>query len=259
MRRRIETVTRTFAAAAVVLLASSSGACRDDYFVCTQDSECTQEAGGRCEPSGSCSFPDLECPTGRRYGEAGNPQVAGQCVPASDIGSTGIVETDGGSTSTTTGTTTSATGSTGASEESSSSGTGSTSGTSMSDGSSTGSSTGDASSSSTGSGFPTRELYQPCTMATQDVDCPNSVCAEFSVGPIEGGFCTNPCRDVSDCYDPGVGAEASCIITNVQGTSGASCFLDCSASGADGCLEGMACTPTVQFPDGTQTRVCYWP
>lgn len=257
MMRRFESISRVLAVAAVALLTVSTGACRDDYFVCTRDSECTEEAGGRCEPSGSCSFPDLECPTGRRYGEEGNPQVAGQCVPASDIGSTGLVETEGGSTGTTTETTSSGTGSSGTFDESST-GPGTTGGASTGEVSSS-SSSGDASSSSTGDGFPTRELYQPCTMATQDVDCPNSVCAEFSVGPFDGGFCTNPCRDVSDCYDPGVGADVSCIITNVQGTSGASCFLDCSASGAGGCLEGMACTPTVQFPDGSQTQVCYWP
>jgi hypothetical protein len=231
------------------------GGCSNDFFVCSQDSECTEEAGGRCEPSGSCSFPDLECPTGRRYGKEGNPQVAGTCVPASDIGSTGLVETDAGTSGDITGSGSgdgSSTGSVGGSTGS----TGdfaSTGGESSSGGSSSG-----GGSSSTGEEIPVRELFQPCTTATQDVDCPNSVCVEF-MGDVSGGFCAQTCRDTSDCYDPGVGAPVRCVITNVNGTSGGSCVLDCSEPGVDGCIDGMSCSPQAMFPDDSILRVCYWP
>ena len=41
------------------------------YFVCNDDDDCAgQGAEGVCEPIGACSFPDVECPSGQRYGEA---------------------------------------------------------------------------------------------------------------------------------------------------------------------------------------------
>ncbi len=102
------------------------------------------------------------------------------------------------------------------------------------------------------------ELYQPCTNATQAVDCPNSLCGEL-YGDISGGFCTTPCRDASECEDPGTGASVGCRVTAVEGTPGSSCFLECSESGVAGCLDGMSCSPLAQLPDGSQVRLCYHP
>lgn len=47
------------------------------YFVCAADPDC---GDGVCEPVGACSFSDPACPSGRRYGEASTPSVAGDCV-----------------------------------------------------------------------------------------------------------------------------------------------------------------------------------
>jgi alpha-tubulin suppressor-like RCC1 family protein len=61
-----------FLALPIVLLGCSPGA-----FVCEASDQCG--VGGRCEPSGRCSFADATCEDGRRYGEyAGN--LADLCV-----------------------------------------------------------------------------------------------------------------------------------------------------------------------------------
>lgn len=46
-------------------------------FTCAGDESCTGGTGGRCEPTGYCSFADTGCADGHRYGDG--PQ-AGQCV-----------------------------------------------------------------------------------------------------------------------------------------------------------------------------------
>lgn len=62
------------------------------YFVCNDDGDCAaQGAEGVCEPIGACSFPDAECPSGQRYGEASQPSLAGECVTA-DEGTTTAVD-----------------------------------------------------------------------------------------------------------------------------------------------------------------------
>ncbi|MGH1346198.1 MAG: hypothetical protein ACRBN8_31825 [Nannocystales bacterium] len=250
-----KTIQRT--AFSLICFAGSlgSGGCGKDYFVCTQDAECSQSAGGRCEPSGACSFPDSQCPTGRRYGEQGNPQIAGNCVPESDIGSTGVVETDGGTASSTMQVGSSDTSGT-STETGAGPQTGSTGGHASTGGASS-SSTGGDSSSSTGEPIPIRELFQPCTSETQAVDCPNSACLEL-LGDIRSGFCSQPCRDVAECYDPGTGADPACILSNVKGTAGGSCALECSESGSAGCPDGMSCSPMAQLPDGSNVRLCYY-
>jgi hypothetical protein len=58
-----------------------------DRFTCGDDGACVyQGARGRCEPGGSCSFPDATCPSsGRRYGAWAAPEVRGLCAaPAVD-------------------------------------------------------------------------------------------------------------------------------------------------------------------------------
>lgn len=52
--------------------------CSSAAFACDGNSQCG--ADGLCEPQGYCSFPDLDCASGRRFGE-GSSNVSGACVP----------------------------------------------------------------------------------------------------------------------------------------------------------------------------------
>ena len=48
-------------------------------FECQQDSDCVDNGPGFCEPAGFCSFADVQCPSGKRYGDfAGS--LSGLCV-----------------------------------------------------------------------------------------------------------------------------------------------------------------------------------
>lgn len=65
--------------AAVVL----SGCSFDDHFVCTSDAQCRRgDMVGTCEASNSCSFPDIDCASGRRYDTLA--ELSGQCVADDD-------------------------------------------------------------------------------------------------------------------------------------------------------------------------------
>lgn len=72
--------------------------CGPDEFACIDDGQCG--VSGVCELEGWCSFPDVECPDGRRFGEHAGGGLGGTCVPARD---------DTGSSSSSTGITTTAT------------------------------------------------------------------------------------------------------------------------------------------------------
>jgi hypothetical protein len=65
-----------------------AGSCADlrPGFLCAADEECAQGGvHGRCEPAFYCSFPDLNCSSGQRYGTwAGG--LSGQCVSATEDG-----------------------------------------------------------------------------------------------------------------------------------------------------------------------------
>lgn len=65
-------------------------------FTCADDAQCD---GGRCEPSGSCSFPDSSCASGWAYGELSPPAQAGRCVDEDGGASSGSTPPSG-STST---------------------------------------------------------------------------------------------------------------------------------------------------------------
>lgn len=205
------------------------------FFVCTQDSECDEVDNGRCEPSGSCSFPDRQCPTGRRYAELGNPDMAGQCVPAEDIGSTGVSSlgegsgSGGGSTEVSTSSSTS-------SEPAGSSETGSSS--------TGGSSTGSSSSSGFDPILP--DLWEPCE--TSD-DCMGMCLLSVDVWQQPVGYaCTQECPEPQgECTDPGTGAEARCTTQFVDGLEFSVCVLDCGETGTAGCPEGMVCA-LEEFP-----------
>ncbi len=51
-------------------------------FVCDGDASCGPE--GVCEPVGYCSFPDLDCPSGRRFGGLASAELANTCVGQMD-------------------------------------------------------------------------------------------------------------------------------------------------------------------------------
>jgi len=249
LRRR---VPRSSWGGGVLLCGLLLGAgCSNDFFVCSEDSQCTEAEGGRCEASGACSFPDPQCPTGRRYGEAGNPQVAETCVPPEDLGSSSATDSSqGASQSSSTG-----------HEATSSTSVGSDSGTSgaqesSSGGTSTGpmsesSSGGASSSSSTGNPPPPPDLYEPCEGIE---DCSNMTCASFydQNGAVLAGFCTAAgCEDATlDCTDPGTGAVPSCEPVPLNGAPGNGCVLDCTETGAAGCPAGMTCLQNIAgLPD----------
>ncbi len=59
-------------------------------FTCEEDADCRDgDRIGTCEPDHYCSFPDPECPSGRRYGGLAAPELANECVPSSSSTSGG--------------------------------------------------------------------------------------------------------------------------------------------------------------------------
>jgi hypothetical protein len=65
----------------VVLIALLLSACRvEERFICDSDDQCRRGAGatGTCEASRNCSFPDVECDSGRRYDSSA--EQSDQCV-----------------------------------------------------------------------------------------------------------------------------------------------------------------------------------
>ena len=74
MRARGPGVVALVACAALGAL----GACvKTEPFVCATDDQC---GAGRCEADGACSFADATCHGAWRYGDDGDPAVAGRCV-----------------------------------------------------------------------------------------------------------------------------------------------------------------------------------
>ncbi|MEM6991983.1 MAG: hypothetical protein AAF721_15850 [Myxococcota bacterium] len=65
-------------------------ACRGtEFFVCQGDGDCVHAGNGVCQPNGFCSFPDAECDSGQRYGEAAAGGFAGTCVEEEATATTG--------------------------------------------------------------------------------------------------------------------------------------------------------------------------
>lgn len=71
-----------------------------DVFTCSSDADCQGDGVGQCEANGFCSFPDQQCPSGRRYGELAGGGFANDCVDIED-GSTGLATSDATMTATT--------------------------------------------------------------------------------------------------------------------------------------------------------------
>lgn len=64
----------------LIAMTVQTGCVRDGAFVCTAERVCEHfGVTGTCEPNGYCSFPDVSCPDGRRFGEHAGP-TSGQCV-----------------------------------------------------------------------------------------------------------------------------------------------------------------------------------
>ena len=64
---------------AIALLGACSPFSGASQFVCDSNEDCQGALDGRCESTGFCSFPDGQCPDGRRYGELSGP-FSQQCV-----------------------------------------------------------------------------------------------------------------------------------------------------------------------------------
>ena len=226
---------RRFAWAIVITI--GTGCPGTSYFACEEDSECSSLAGGQCEASGACSFPDEDCPSGRRYGNEGPPHLAGECVdPADAQGTTTATTTGAMSTSSGGGEGEVDSGTTLAVDDGgSSSGPGSTSGLGSSSGEA---STSDSSTSEglgSGSGNttpPPTDFYKPCDDNTQ--------CEEVCIVIVGtgAGFCTfEGCRGPEDC-PPGESGEEPVCILSAQANENV-CALPCGPGQA--CPEGMDC------------------
>lgn len=75
-----------------VALTTLLGCDRADAFSCSDDASCgAAGAAGRCEASGFCSFEDLACPSGRRFGALAGDGMADECVAGQPVpgGTTG--------------------------------------------------------------------------------------------------------------------------------------------------------------------------
>jgi len=97
---------RAFLVGLVVGGALGAGACQSSAtFACTASDECeSQGAIGTCQPNGYCSFPDIGCISGQRYGEHAGGGFADMCVaPSGASGDTTTGPTDESSTSADTG------------------------------------------------------------------------------------------------------------------------------------------------------------
>ncbi|MEM6295878.1 MAG: hypothetical protein AAGA54_31695 [Myxococcota bacterium] len=64
--------------------------CRSASFECASDDACKADGvQGWCEPLGFCSFPDDTCPSGRRFGDQSENDLAGMCVQPTEPGPVG--------------------------------------------------------------------------------------------------------------------------------------------------------------------------
>ena len=98
------------------LFVAAIGCTNSPTFNCQDSEDCS--SSGQCEPSGFCSFPDSECPSGRRYGDLAGVGLANECViPGGDgTGSATSTTTTGGTSDAQTSDTTTTIGTTSGSE-----------------------------------------------------------------------------------------------------------------------------------------------
>jgi hypothetical protein len=81
-----------------VLLGASCNYKVESVFTCLTDEDCVAEGGegGVCEPNNLCTFPDAECPTGKRWHDRA-AELAGKCYDPADIADTTSAGTASGS------------------------------------------------------------------------------------------------------------------------------------------------------------------
>lgn len=233
-------------AAVVLAIATISGAlgCGPAAFACQDDQECLGDGQGFCEADGACSFPDPSCPSGRRYGDLGPADVAGECVPGGN--DTGTGDDDGDSVGV---------------------GTSSGGGDTLDDGSDPG----DASADTTGADDDTTGVIttDPADSASETNTTTTTTSTTTSTttdsngdsdpyGPCDGDrgcgasaqcepsgalplTCAEPCETDDECPAPTSGtASPVCVPLD---DAGSWCVLPCASNGngAD-CPDGMECS-----------------
>lgn len=83
--------------AACLAVLSLAGCNRSSEFLCTQDAQCTDGTNaGVCQSTGYCSFPDVACASGQRYGDRAPPELAGRCLPPDQATTFGPDDGSGG-------------------------------------------------------------------------------------------------------------------------------------------------------------------
>ena len=224
--------------------------CKSTSFACENDQSCRSDGQGWCEADGACSFPDPTCPSGRRYGDLGPSDIAGQCVPGSSTDSSVSTSSEDGMNDTQAETVASLEGSeldsTTANADDGSTSAGPTGGISASDTSTTASIGESTSSSATTSDVGMDgDPYGQCE---DSIDCPANIeCEPSGALPLT---CAASCQTDEDCPPATNNGDAVC--TGVPG-EGSWCVLPCSANNE--CPEGMECTSwrPQEFGD-----VCTW-
>lgn len=70
-----------------VLLGASCNINVESVYTCLTDEDCVEEGGmgGVCEPNNLCTFPDMACPSGKRWHDRA-AELAGKCYEPGDIG-----------------------------------------------------------------------------------------------------------------------------------------------------------------------------
>lgn len=66
--------------------AATSACLKFDPFGCQEDTQCDASAMGRCDATGWCSYPDLECATGYRFEANAGDGLGGDCVGTDPTG-----------------------------------------------------------------------------------------------------------------------------------------------------------------------------
>jgi len=222
-----------------------------ESFACNADAQCvTDEAAGRCEAEGVCSFPDESCPSGHRYGGLAGG-LSGECVGGGSSSDVGTTDPDPGMTSvppveslddgSSSGLSTSSTSSTSMTIDSTTEPPDSTSEPGVETATTTTTTTTDASSTGPGLG---PDPYGPCT---DGGDCEDA--DSYCILDNDASVCAPPCELDDDC-PPSLEPASSVVCTDVGGPMG--CVIFCDET--EVCPAGMRCDPLVMMAFG----YCAW-
>lgn len=226
--------------------------CKSGSFACENDQSCRSDGQGWCEADGACSFADPTCPSGRRYGDLGPADIAGECVPG-----TGTDATSGGGGSTSaeeTGAETVASlegnpleTTTNAEVDTSTTGVGTTASLDDTSGSTTSATTSPSTSGPDTLTGNDGDPYGQCD--GERSDCPvGIVCEPSGAMPLT---CVPPCEADGDCPPPTSG-ESVPVCMSPPG-EGSWCVLPCL--GENQCPEGMQCSSWQRRSYG---NICTW-